>query len=134
MRGMWLMLQQDKPDDYVLATGETHSVRELCGSGFPACRTETGKTTSSRILATTAPQRVDLLIGDAAKARTALGWQPKVAFQELVEMMTDADLGNSGTCVDNGNDSLQHDHTGQLLGAYIYEWTLFLEPMDGVAG
>jgi GDPmannose 4,6-dehydratase len=91
VRGMWLMLQQDKPDDYVLATGETHSVRELCEVAFR----RVGLNWQDYVVTDTRhyrPAEVDLLIGDAAKARTALGWQPKVAFQELVEMMTDADL------------------------------------------
>ena len=91
VRGMWLMLQQDKPDDYVLATGETHSVRELCEVAFQ----RVGLNWQDYVVTDTRhyrPAEVDLLIGDAAKARTALGWQPKVAFQELVEMMTDADL------------------------------------------
>lgn len=91
VRGMWLMLQQDKPDDYVLATGETHSVRELCEVAFR----RVGLNWQDYVVTDTRhyrPAEVDLLIGDATKARTALGWQPKVAFQELVEMMTDADL------------------------------------------
>ena len=91
VRGMWLMLQQDKPDDYVLATGETHSVRELCEVAFR----RVGLNWQDHVVTDTRhyrPAEVDLLIGDAAKARTALGWQPKVAFQELIEMMTDADL------------------------------------------
>jgi GDPmannose 4,6-dehydratase len=91
VRGMWLMLQQDKPDDYVLATGETHSVRELCEVAFR----RVGLNWQDYVVTDTRhyrPAEVDLLIGDAAKARTALGWQPKVAFQELVEMMADADL------------------------------------------
>jgi GDPmannose 4,6-dehydratase len=91
VHGMWLMLQQDKPDDYVLATGETHSVRELCEVAFR----RVGLNWQDHVVTDTRhyrPAEVDLLIGDATKARTALGWQPKVAFQELVEMMTDADL------------------------------------------
>jgi GDPmannose 4,6-dehydratase len=91
VRGMWLMLQQDKPDDYVLATGETHSVRELCDVAFHRAGLDWQDyvVTDSRHYR---PAEVDLLIGDATKAHTALGWKPKVAFQELVEMMTDADL------------------------------------------
>jgi GDPmannose 4,6-dehydratase len=91
VRGMWLMLQQDKPDDYVLATGETHSVRELCEVAF-AC---VGLNWQDYVVTDTRhyrPAEVDLLIGDATKAHNALDWKPKVAFKELIEMMTDADV------------------------------------------
>jgi GDPmannose 4,6-dehydratase len=91
VRGMWLMLQQDKPDDYVLATGETHSVRELCDVAFHRAGLDWQDyvVTDSRHYR---PAEVDLLIGDATKAHSVLGWKPKIAFHELVEMMTDADL------------------------------------------
>jgi GDPmannose 4,6-dehydratase len=91
VRGMWLMLQQDKPDDYVLATGETHSVRELCEVAFRRL----GLNWQDHVVTDTRhyrPAEVDLLIGDATKAHTKLGWKPNVAFQELIEMMTDADM------------------------------------------
>ena len=107
VEGMWRMLQQDKPDDYVLATGETHTVREfvetVCkrlgfdlvwkGSGLK----ETGvdKKTKKTIIAIDPiyfrPAEVDLLIGDSTKAKKILGWKPKVKFKELAEIMTDAD-------------------------------------------
>ena len=93
VRGMWLMLQQDHPDDYVLATGETHSVRELCEVAFRHVGLDWQEhvVTDSRHYR---PAEVDLLIGDASKAHCQLGWKPKVGFQELVEMMVDADLAS----------------------------------------
>ena len=86
------MLQQDEPDDYVIATGETHSrarVRARSPSRAPG---STGAITSWSTRAHVRPAEVDLLIGDASKARRTLGWTPKVSFKELVEMMVDADL------------------------------------------
>jgi GDPmannose 4,6-dehydratase len=91
VRGMWLMLQQDQPDDYVLATGETHSVRELCEVAFG----HLGLDWQAHVAVDPKhyrPAEVDLLIGDASKARHALGWQPNVRFDQLVRMMVDADL------------------------------------------
>ena len=91
VRGMWLMLQQSKPDDYVLATGETHSVRELCEVAFRRA----GLNWQDHVVVDTKhyrPAEVDLLIGDASKANRALGWEPCIGFQELVELMVDADL------------------------------------------
>ncbi len=93
VRGMWLMLQQDKPDDYVLATGETHSVRELCEVAFA----RVGLDWQQHVEIDPRhyrPAEVDLLIGDAGKARERLGWQPEVRFKQLIEMMVDADLKN----------------------------------------
>lgn len=91
VEAMWLMLQQDTPDDYVIATGETHSVQELCEIAFSRAGLDWKKhvTVDSSFLR---PAEVDLLIGDPSKARTKLGWKPKVSFRELVEMMVDADL------------------------------------------
>jgi GDPmannose 4,6-dehydratase len=91
VRGMWLMLQQDQPDDYVLATGETHSVRELCEVAFG----HVGLDWRDYVVADPKhyrPAEVDLLIGDASKARRVLGWEPSVNFEQLVRMMVDADL------------------------------------------
>jgi GDPmannose 4,6-dehydratase len=90
VEGMWLMLQQDEPDDYVLATGETHSVRELLDAAFSALDLDWTKYVEidPRYFR---PAEVDLLLGDASKARAKLGWQPKVGFHELVKMMVDAD-------------------------------------------
>ena len=91
VRGMWLMLQQDKPDDYLLATGETHSVRELCEVAFRRA----GLNWSDHVIVDSKhyrPAEVDLLIGDPSKAKRVLGWQPEVNFQQLIEMMVDADI------------------------------------------
>jgi GDPmannose 4,6-dehydratase len=91
VEAMWAMLQQSRPDDYVIATGETHTVRELCQIAFARAGLEWEKhvvvdATHVR------PAEVDLLIGDASKARRVLGWRQKVSFRELVEMMVDADI------------------------------------------
>jgi GDPmannose 4,6-dehydratase len=91
VEAMWLMLQQPTPEDYVIATGQTHSVRELCEIAFARVDLEWERyvvidKTHVR------PAEVDHLIGDASKARRALGWVPKVSFRNLVEMMVDADL------------------------------------------
>ncbi len=115
VRGMWLMLQQDEPDDYVLATNETHTVREMIeiaaahvgievawkGEGIK----EVGinKATKETIVRVDPeyfrPAEVDLLIGDATKAREQLGWEPKVKFKELIELMTQSDLDEESTKV-----------------------------------
>jgi GDPmannose 4,6-dehydratase len=91
VRAMWLMLQQDQPDDFVVATGVTHSVRELCEVAFGrvGLHWEDHVVVDEKFLR---PAEVDVLVGDATKARTTLGWKPEVAFAELVEMMVDADL------------------------------------------
>lgn len=120
VEGMWLMLQQDKPDDYVLATGETHTVREfveiaaarlgmdLKWSGEGIKEVGTDKNTG-RIVIRIDPQyfrpsEVDLLIGDASKAKKELGWEPTVTFKKLVEIMVDADLQE-----ENGKVALLND-------------------------
>ena len=91
VRAMWLMLQQDRADDYVIATGESHSVRELVEVAFSHLGLEWQKHVrlDPKFLR---PAEVDLLIGDPSKARKTLGWQPKTDFRGLVEMMVDADL------------------------------------------
>jgi len=85
------MLQQDHPDDYVVATGETHSVREFCelAFGYVDLDYRDYVVQDERFMR---PAEVDLLIGDSTRARKALGWRPKTNFQELVQMMVDADL------------------------------------------
>jgi len=91
VQAMWLMLQQPKPDDYVVAAGETHSVRELCEIAFG----HAGLDWEQHVVVDPAyvrPAEVDLLIGDAAKARRTLGWAPKHSFRQLIEMMVDADV------------------------------------------
>jgi GDPmannose 4,6-dehydratase len=91
VRAMWLMLQQDAPDDYVVATGEAHSVRELVEISFAHAGLDWQKHVKidQRFLR---PAEVDHLIGNPAKAKEKLGWAPKVTFEQLVKMMVDADL------------------------------------------
>ncbi|MCP5026773.1 MAG: GDP-mannose 4,6-dehydratase [Actinomycetia bacterium] len=91
VEAMWAMLQQDSPDDFVIATGETHSVREFCDLAF----SHVGLNWSDHVVQDERfmrPAEVDLLIGDPAKAREQLGWKPKTDFPTLVRMMVDADL------------------------------------------
>ncbi|MBI5757544.1 MAG: GDP-mannose 4,6-dehydratase [Planctomycetales bacterium] len=91
VQAMWLMLQQDQPDDYVIATGETHSVREFLELAFNhvGLNFQDYVETDPRYLR---PTEVDLLLGDPSKASQKLGWQPQVGFRELVRMMVEADL------------------------------------------
>jgi GDPmannose 4,6-dehydratase len=91
VEGMWSMLQQDQPDDYVLATNETHTVREFVQHAFAHADLD-WKQYLKHDDRYERPAEVDLLIGDPAKARKQLGWQPKVRFEELVKIMVDADL------------------------------------------
>ncbi len=91
VRGMHLMLQQDKPDDYILATGRTHSIRRLCEVAFGCVDLEWERYVYVNP-ADLRPADVDFLIGDATKARTQLGWQPTVTFEEMIEKMVQADL------------------------------------------
>lgn len=91
VEAMWMMMQQDKPDDYVIATGETHSVREFLDEVFGYLDLDWQKyvEVDARYLR---PTEVDILMGDASKAKKTFGWQPKVTFRELAKMMTQADL------------------------------------------
>ena len=91
VEAMWLMLQQDQPDDYVVATGETHSVREFLDEVFGHLDLDWGQHVEidPRYFR---PSEVDLLLGDASKARRVLGWEPRVTFRQLARMMTEADL------------------------------------------
>jgi GDPmannose 4,6-dehydratase len=91
VRAMWLMLQQDTPDDYVVSTGETHEVRELCEIAFKVAGLDYQDhvVLDERFLR---PAEVDLLVGDASKAETTLGWKREVDFSRLVEMMVESDL------------------------------------------
>ncbi len=91
VEAMWLMLQQDDPGDYVVATGETHSVREFCELAFAhvGLDYEDHVVTDERFFR---PAEVDLLVGDPSRARAALGWEPKTKFEGLVRMMVDADM------------------------------------------
>ncbi len=91
VEAMWMMLQQDTPDDYVIATGETHSVRRFCeiAFGHVGLSWEDHVTVDQKFMR---PAEVDLLIGNAAKAKATLGWKPRTSFDELVTMMVDADI------------------------------------------
>ncbi len=91
VEAMWLMLQQDKPQDYVIATGETHSVKEFLQEAFSYAGLDWKKHVKidKRYMR---PTEVDLLLGDSRKAHKDLGWKPKVGFKQLVKMMVDADL------------------------------------------
>ena len=91
VKAMWLMLQQDKPDDYVVATGETHTVKRLVELAFSAVGLDWKKYVEIDP-ALVRPAEVDLLIGDPGKARAVLGWKPEVTFEQLVERMVQADL------------------------------------------
>ncbi|UCC63349.1 MAG: GDP-mannose 4,6-dehydratase [Anaerolineae bacterium] len=91
VKAMWTMLQQDEPDDYVVGTGETRSVRELCQVAFSYL----GLDWQDHVVQDPRfyrPAEVDLLVSDPSKARQALGWEPRVSFEELIHMMVDADL------------------------------------------
>ncbi|HBB76171.1 MAG: GDP-mannose 4,6-dehydratase [Candidatus Levybacteria bacterium RIFOXYA1_FULL_41_10] len=93
VEAMWLMLQQDEPDDYVIATGENHSVREFVEIAFNAVGIKDWeKHVVSNVGVHMRPAEVDYLIGDASKAKKVLGWEPKTSFKELVEMMVKEDL------------------------------------------
>ena len=104
VEAMWLMLQQEKPDDFVIATGETYSVRDLLTESFGYLGLDWEKYVEidPRYYR---PAEVDLLIGDPTKARTVLGWEPKVKFKELVQMMVDSDLEKI-----KGNDQQKATH------------------------
>jgi GDPmannose 4,6-dehydratase len=91
VQAMWLMLQQEKPDDYVVATGETHSVGELCSIAFSFLNLD-WKQYVKTDPAFFRPAEVDLLVGDPQKANNVLGWEPRVDFKKLVEIMVDSDL------------------------------------------
>ncbi|MEA2345384.1 MAG: GDPmannose 4,6-dehydratase, partial [Thermoanaerobaculia bacterium] len=113
VEAMWLMLQQDDPQDFVIATGETHTVRELCDRAFARTGVELaweGSGVAERGIDKATgnvrveidpryfrPTEVELLLGDARKAKKKLGWSPSTAFGELVDLMVDADLELAAT-------------------------------------
>jgi GDPmannose 4,6-dehydratase len=91
VQAMWLMLQQDQPDDYVVGTGQTHSIRELCAMAF----SYVGLDWQDHVVVDPTlirPADVELLTADPSKARRLLGWQPTISFEELIHMMVDADV------------------------------------------
>jgi len=94
---MWLMLQQDQPDDYVIATGESHTIAELLEHAFAAVGIDDWKHLVKSDRRFTRPAEVDILTGDASKAHQKLGWKPQVGFGELVRMMVEHDLTQEST-------------------------------------
>jgi GDPmannose 4,6-dehydratase len=99
VQAMWLMLQQEMPDDYVVATGETHAVREFVELAFKHAgipNWEDYIVTDPRFIR---PAEVDLLVGDPSKAREKLGWTPSVTFEGLVKMMVEADIALYNTAL-----------------------------------
>src|SRR5262249_49348373 len=101
VEAMWRMLQQPEPDDYVIATGETHTVREFLDEAFSLVNLDPDK--HLRIEPRFhRPAEVDLLIGDASKAAQKLGWRPKTTFKELVRIMVAADLAAVGISLETG--------------------------------
>ena len=107
VEAMWLMMQADEPDDYVIATGETHSVREFLEEAFGYLGLDWEKYVEidPRYFR---PAEVDLLLGDPTKARTILGWEPKVSFKELVKIMVDSDMKLAE------REKIAHQHEGAL--------------------
>ena len=118
VQAMWLMLQQEQPDDYVVATGETHEVREFLelAFGYVNLNWQDYVEFDERYLR---PAEVDLLIGDPTKAKEKLGWQPSVSFEQLVYLMVEADLKALGLIPLNGNSAqpiLDHATIRQAAG------------------
>jgi GDPmannose 4,6-dehydratase len=91
VEAMWLMLQQDEPDDYVVATGKTHTVERLLEVAFSSVNLD-WKNYAVQDEKFMRPAEVDLLIGDPSKAHAKLGWEPQVSFEELITMMVEADI------------------------------------------
>jgi GDPmannose 4,6-dehydratase len=119
VEAIWLMLQQDQPIDYVVASGVAHTVREVCEIAF----NKVGLDYEQSILADKSlfrPAEVDSLLGDATRARTELGWQPRVGFRELIEMMVDADVARHEArlrAIDPSRAIGQAAQTGSPVGA-----------------
>jgi GDPmannose 4,6-dehydratase len=107
VKAMWMMLQHDEPDDYVVATGETHSIREFLDIAFSYINLDWQDYVAfdSRYLR---PAEVDLLIGDPARVKQKLGWQPSVTFEELVKLMVNADLAALGLPSPSDRDGKQY--------------------------
>ncbi|WP_250126129.1 GDP-mannose 4,6-dehydratase [Chroococcidiopsis sp. CCMEE 29] len=121
VRAMWLMLQQPQPDDYVIATGKTHSVREFLdlAFGYVNLNWQDYVEFDERYLR---PAEVELLIGDPSKAKQKLGWEPSVTFEQLVGLMVEADLQALGQIASNGNGSHLIDDLAmirQKMGSFM---------------
>jgi len=106
VKAMWMMLQQEKPDDFVIATGESHSVREFAelAFGYLGLDYKEYVKVDSKLIR---PAEVEHLVGDSSKARKILGWMPKVRFEDLVKMMVDADIALLNRQLQAGNTPLQ---------------------------
>ena len=102
VKAMWSMLQQDQPDDYVVATGQTHTVEEFVTAAFAHAGIDDWQRYVRQDPRFLRPAEVDLLVGDASKAHVALGWQPQVDFDELVKLMVDHDLKTERMKLDRG--------------------------------
>jgi GDPmannose 4,6-dehydratase len=102
VEAMWLMLQQDEPDDYVIATGETHTIREFLDEAFTYAGYDDWASYVKQDPRFERPAEVDLLMGDATKARAVLGWEPKVDFPGLVRRMYDSDLAEESVKAETG--------------------------------
>jgi len=102
VEAMWMMLQQPEPDDYVIATGETHTVREFLDVAFRIAGYDSWEPYVTHDQRFDRPAEVDLLLGDASKAREKLGWAPKVNFEELVARMYESDLKSEQAQLDSG--------------------------------
>ena len=109
VEAIWLMLQQDRPEDYVIATGETHSVREFLEEAFSYVNLDWHDSVEIDPWYYR-PAEVDLLVGDASKAKRELKWEPRIKFTELVRLMVDADLSALNTA--NGNGAIPADGKG----------------------
>ena len=112
VEAMWLMLQQEMPDDYVIGTGEAHSVREFLEEAFSCVNLDWQKHVEidSRYIR---PTEVDVLLADASRARERLGWTPRITFEELVRIMVDADMEAVGLePIGCGRDILREKFTG----------------------
>ena len=107
VRAMWLMLQQDEPDDFVVGTGELHSCRELVEIAFKRVGLDPDEyiKVDPRLFR---PAEVDLLVADSTKARTELGWKPEVSFEQLVNIMVDADLKRHEQSIRRGDSVPRH--------------------------
>ena len=112
VEGMWRMLQTDTPDDYILATGETHSVREFVERSFSALGLDWTQYVDHDP-GLVRPSEVDLLLGDASKAREKLGWTPTVSFQDLVLLMVDADMSDACRESESGSFAVRNEKAAQ---------------------
>ena len=113
VRAMWLMLQQDRPDDYVIGTGEAHSVREFVEAAF-GCVDRDWRDYVETDPRYFRPAEVDYLLADATKARRELGWEPTVGFRELVRMMVEADIKAVEKSLQGGREAIRTTLAGAV--------------------